>query len=299
MKGVNIMSNRIAELRKEQGLTLDQMQEQTGINRVTISQYERGKREPKLETWQKLSDVFNAPIGYVQGVWPDLSPLKEYIDTETTNQEEKIVNGYLIRSYIGGNRLYSDISTGYRDSDFINELLPEPIDDASIRNEVIDNYDVSFNIDFYMFLRNPKKYKVVQNIIFDLMEFDSSLKSDTAKYVLDIYFSSFIGKLTDFIKSKTDIDKGFPTSNHDVQLITEWLYKNSSTKEERVVEKDVNNFVNSYLEKYVSNVSAELSGIINETEDPQKGIKYTMNFLHKKVDELEKVLMNYLNRDSK
>lgn len=62
------MSNRLAELRKEKGLTLDQMQEQTGINRVTISQYERGKREPKLETWKKLADYFDVSIPYLQGV---------------------------------------------------------------------------------------------------------------------------------------------------------------------------------------------------------------------------------------
>lgn len=62
------MSNRLAELRKEKGLTLDQMQEQTGINRVTISQYERGKREPKLATWKKLADFFDVDLLYIQGI---------------------------------------------------------------------------------------------------------------------------------------------------------------------------------------------------------------------------------------
>lgn len=65
------MSNRLVELRKEKGLTLDQMQEETGINRVTISQYERAKREPKMQTWQKLADFFQVPVDYLQGYSDD------------------------------------------------------------------------------------------------------------------------------------------------------------------------------------------------------------------------------------
>ncbi|AOB18678.1 helix-turn-helix domain-containing protein [Lactiplantibacillus plantarum] len=68
------MNNRIAMLRKKNGLTLDQMQKETGINRVTISQYERGKREPKLETWKRLADFFKVSVGYVQGISDIKSP---------------------------------------------------------------------------------------------------------------------------------------------------------------------------------------------------------------------------------
>jgi transcriptional regulator with XRE-family HTH domain len=62
------MPNRIKDLRKEKGLTLDEMQEKTGINRVTISQYEREKREPKLKTWVILADFFGVTVSYLQGV---------------------------------------------------------------------------------------------------------------------------------------------------------------------------------------------------------------------------------------
>lgn len=60
--------NRIKELRMKKGKTLDQMQDETGIKRGTISNYENGKTEPKLETWQKLADYFDVPVGYLQGV---------------------------------------------------------------------------------------------------------------------------------------------------------------------------------------------------------------------------------------
>lgn len=61
------MHNRLKQLRKEKGLTLDEIQNQTGIKRGTFNNYESGKTEPKLETWQKLADFFDVPILYLQG----------------------------------------------------------------------------------------------------------------------------------------------------------------------------------------------------------------------------------------
>lgn len=60
--------NRIAELRKEKGLTLQQVADAIGVGNNTISRYENGKREPKLETWFKLSDFFDVPVSYLQGI---------------------------------------------------------------------------------------------------------------------------------------------------------------------------------------------------------------------------------------
>lgn len=59
--------NRIKELRKEKGLTLDEIQSKTGINRSTYNNYENGKTEPKPETWQALADYFNVSVPYLQG----------------------------------------------------------------------------------------------------------------------------------------------------------------------------------------------------------------------------------------
>ncbi|KRN59477.1 MULTISPECIES: helix-turn-helix domain-containing protein [Limosilactobacillus] len=59
--------NRIAELRKEKGLTLQQVADAIGVGNNTISRYETGKREPKLETWLKLADFFDVPVTYLQG----------------------------------------------------------------------------------------------------------------------------------------------------------------------------------------------------------------------------------------
>ena len=74
-KGVRNMStkqkkprNRIAELRKEKHLTIQQLADELGVANGTISRYEQGSREPKLSTWEKLADIFNVSVSYITGV---------------------------------------------------------------------------------------------------------------------------------------------------------------------------------------------------------------------------------------
>lgn len=65
------MANRIKELRRKQGLTLDGLAAKSGIKRGTLNNYELGKTEPKLETWKKLADFFKVPVDYLQGYSDD------------------------------------------------------------------------------------------------------------------------------------------------------------------------------------------------------------------------------------
>lgn len=62
--------NRLRELREEHGYTLDDIEEKTGINRGTYNNYESGKTEPKLETWEKLAEYFGVTPQYLVG-WSD------------------------------------------------------------------------------------------------------------------------------------------------------------------------------------------------------------------------------------
>lgn len=65
--------NRLRELRKEKKLTLKEVSSKLEQNNLKISpdalaKYERGEREPKLETWQKLADFFRVSVPYLQGI---------------------------------------------------------------------------------------------------------------------------------------------------------------------------------------------------------------------------------------
>ena len=65
------MKNRLKALRMEKDLTLDEIQNQTGIKRGTYSNYENGITEPKIDTWQKLADFFHVPTEYLMGLTND------------------------------------------------------------------------------------------------------------------------------------------------------------------------------------------------------------------------------------
>lgn len=62
------MKNRLKALRMEKDLTLDEIQNQTGIKRGTYSNYENGITEPKIDTWEKLANFFEVSVPYLQGL---------------------------------------------------------------------------------------------------------------------------------------------------------------------------------------------------------------------------------------
>lgn len=66
------MQTRLKELRKEIGLTQEELGEQVGLANNTISRYETGSHEPtKFETWQKIADFFHVPTEYLLGISND------------------------------------------------------------------------------------------------------------------------------------------------------------------------------------------------------------------------------------
>ena len=85
------MKNRLKELRHEKNLTLKEVSSQLEQNNLKISpdalaKYERGDREPKLDTWQKLADFFNVPVDYLLGISKDRSTLT--IDDLNAEEQE-------------------------------------------------------------------------------------------------------------------------------------------------------------------------------------------------------------------
>lgn len=85
--------NRLKELRKDRKLTLQQVSKETGVSVASLSSYENGNRNPKIETWQKLADYFGVSVSYLQGVSdiknlnkilssPDVT-FKDWIDVAT------------------------------------------------------------------------------------------------------------------------------------------------------------------------------------------------------------------------
>ena len=62
--------NRIANLRKANGMNQRELSEKLGVVQTTVSAWETGRNEPDNETIQKIADLFNVNFGYVAGYEP-------------------------------------------------------------------------------------------------------------------------------------------------------------------------------------------------------------------------------------
>ncbi len=60
-------STRLKELRKKKGLTQKELAEKIGIQQGGYTNWETGKREPKLETVVQLAKILEATTDYLLG----------------------------------------------------------------------------------------------------------------------------------------------------------------------------------------------------------------------------------------
>ena len=61
------LGERLKDLRKEKGYTLEQVAEKLNTTKITISRYENNLREPKRETISQLAKLFNVSTDYLHG----------------------------------------------------------------------------------------------------------------------------------------------------------------------------------------------------------------------------------------
>lgn len=94
--------NRLKELRESKNLTFKELSNELKSRNVSISpdslsKYERGARNPKIDKWQALADYFGVLVPYLQG-----KIFKEDLDDEAQEMFED-VQDYI--SYVIPNEL--------------------------------------------------------------------------------------------------------------------------------------------------------------------------------------------------
>ena len=65
---MNKFSNRLRELRKEAGLSQDQLAKKVGLTHTAIGLWEQGKRVPNLDAVILLAKFFGVSLDYIAGV---------------------------------------------------------------------------------------------------------------------------------------------------------------------------------------------------------------------------------------
>lgn len=63
----NKFSQRLKELRLKKGLTQKEIADLVHVNRVTYTNWEKGKREPNFETLLKLADLLEVSLDSLFG----------------------------------------------------------------------------------------------------------------------------------------------------------------------------------------------------------------------------------------
>ena len=88
------IGNRILELRKEKNLSQEQLAEQMGVARQTISKWELGETSPDLSQGRRLSQIFNVSLDELAN-----NDIKDILITKVSNTERlagliiKIIKG--------------------------------------------------------------------------------------------------------------------------------------------------------------------------------------------------------------
>ncbi len=81
----------LKKLRKERGLTQDQLANEVGLSKTAIFQYENNKREPNFEAMSKLGSYFNVSPQYLAGK-SGFKSLSEQVYRTSEIDLEKIVD---------------------------------------------------------------------------------------------------------------------------------------------------------------------------------------------------------------
>ncbi len=80
---------RLAELRKEKGLTQRQLAEAFGVSAGNICDYEKGRIEPNINKLVDFADYFEVTLDYLVGRSSDAGEIK--INVNLTPLEEAVV----------------------------------------------------------------------------------------------------------------------------------------------------------------------------------------------------------------
>ena len=59
---MNVVSDSIKKLRKEKGMTQDELAEKLCVTRQAVSNWEMGKTQPDVETLTKLAEIFDVSV---------------------------------------------------------------------------------------------------------------------------------------------------------------------------------------------------------------------------------------------
>ena len=193
--------NRIKEIRQEKNLSQTDIAKALGVTRQAISLYEKGDREPKLETWEKLADFFGVSVPYLQG-----------IETSTEDRIINILNKYYgkdshlqqsVKAYLKINKVYS-LPLPFNELIYGYKSIKEVDKEIEIINKCWKKY-FSFLFENeelpYLYSFSDKRFlwSILQRI-------DNELIKDGGTEISEYYYKNVLPELQTF-RRKMEFDK--------------------------------------------------------------------------------------------
>ena len=86
--------NRIKELRKKRNITQIRLSIATEVSQETISAYETGKAEPKMDKLVRIADFLNTTTDYLLERTDNDAPLNEVTNNIVDEQLNELINNY-------------------------------------------------------------------------------------------------------------------------------------------------------------------------------------------------------------
>lgn len=129
------VGERIQTARKKAGMKQSELAEKLGVAVITIGQYERNKRQPRIEQLRAIADALEVPLFYFTGEITDFGEAKEYW-RETKSYELLSKSVYGIIEALYGKR-GSRIAQGRWSSEVI-DIFGDNADAITINGEDMD-----------------------------------------------------------------------------------------------------------------------------------------------------------------
>ena len=171
MKGVLLMAKfneRLKLLRRESGLSQQDFAKQLGTSKSSVNMYERGEREPGIETLEAIADYFNVDMDYLLGksdhrsksAW--LEDIDNSIDLDILRSQVKFENLFPIEKELyveAGAEIEADfclrakgdsmIRARIYDGDIVFIRKQSMVDNGEIAAVVIDDEATLKRVNYY------------------------------------------------------------------------------------------------------------------------------------------------------
>ena len=118
-------SERLKEERKNAGLTQAQLSKKLGITAQSYSQYETGKRNPKMETQQKIADALGIDIDDLCPTKKEMEAIKKAAESVTDKRKLEIEEKRL-SNLIERKKKLLNISGKQKTVDYMDDLVGNP-----------------------------------------------------------------------------------------------------------------------------------------------------------------------------